>query len=183
MGIYSKEVFGGDAPSVVADQGASTAFSNYDASHCLGPAVIKTVLEGYVAFSAGNGSMKSVQEAQQFISEFTKELVDNGEITAADLQDIQEWINHHSGIFSGNRGGCEHKLFGKILCNCTNVSGCPELEEVQKLHSQLQQAKARALAKLEPAICKEVAMFFQRYGRKLDQTYASTWTNFCSPTA
>ena len=179
MGIYSKEVFGGDAPTVVADQSTNTACSSYDATHCISAAVIKTVLEGYVAFSAENGSMKSTQDAQQFISNFTKELIDNGDITASDLDDIQSWINKHASIFSGVRNGYDQRLLNRVLTSCKDTASVEDLDEIARLTAQLNQAKAKVLAKYTPAICSEVSKFFQRYGRQFDQTYTETWTRFC----
>lgn len=183
MGVYSKEIFGGVPTPVVGDQGASTACGNYDASHSLSCAVIETIIEGYIAFSATNNSISSLDQAKQFASNITKPLVDNGDITGEHLAHIQEWIGRHYQLFSGRTSGmpCEKKLLGKILEKC-DAAQCAEIAEVQKLKAQLCAAKEKALAKYGPAICKEVMTFVQRYGRSFDQSYIKEWTDMCCGT-
>lgn len=184
MGIYSKEVFGGIPTPVTGDQGATTACGNNDASHAMSCAVIETIIEGYIAFSASNGTVTSLDQAKQMASNITKELVDNGDMTATHLEHINAWVGAHYKMFSNNATGmpCEKKLLCKILERC-DAEGCPEIAEVQKLHAQLRAAKAKALAKYGPSICKEVMAFIQRYGRSFDQTYIKEWTDICGATS
>lgn len=183
MGVYSKELFGGVPTPVVGDQGACTACGRNDASGSLSTAVIETMIEGYLAFSAANDSITSLDQAKQFISNITKELVDNGDLDAAHIGHIQTWLNKHYKMFSGNPTcmPCEKKLFGKILENC-DAADCPDIAEVQKLKAQLCAAKAKALTKYGPAICKEVTSFIQRYGKSFDQTYIKEWSDMCGAT-
>jgi hypothetical protein len=180
MGVYSKELFGGVPTPVVGDQGACTACGNNDASHSLASAVIETMIEGYLAFSASNDSITSLDQAKQFVSSITKELVDNGDLNATHIEHINAWLSRHYKMFSGNPTGmpCEKKLLGKILENC-EATDCPEIAEVQKLKAQLCAAKAKALAKYGPSVCKEVMTFIQRYGKSFDQTYIKEWTDMC----
>ncbi len=184
MGIYSKEVFGGVLTPINGDQGTATACGNHDASCPIASAVIETIIEGYIAFSASIDNITSIDQAKQFASTFTKEMIDNGELTNVHLEHIQTWIGQHHQIFSGRYAACmpcEKKLMGKILENC-DASECPEIAEVQRLKAQLCAAKAKALAKYGPAICKEVTCFLQRYGRSMDQTYVKAWTDMCGAT-
>lgn len=181
MGIYSKEVFGGVAAPIVTDQGSATACANHDASHSLSCAVIETIIEGYLAFSASNDTITSTEQAKQVVSTITKELVDNGDITSTHLDHINAWLDRHYKLFSGRHTGmpCEKKLIGKIMENC-DAEECPEIAEVQKLKAQLCAAKAKALAKYGPSICKEVMTFIQRYGKSFDQTYIDEWKSICT---
>ena len=176
MGIYSKEVFGGEntTPAIVTDSIDASRFT---------AAVAKTILQGYLAFSAETGTIKSSQEACQFVSNFTKELIDNGDLSSSDLDELTGWANSHAGIFSGNRASAEKKLVNKILANCTDTMNCPELEEVQKLEAQLKAAKLKAVAKFSPTIGQEVMQFVNRYGRSFDQRYTQTWTNIFDSTS
>ena len=180
MGIYSKEVFGGVPTPIVGDQGASTACGNNDASHPISCAVIETIIEGYLAFTAANDSINSLDQAKQFVSNITKELVDNGDISGTHIEHINAWLSRHYKMFSSQPAGmpCEKKLLGKILENC-DATDCPEIAEVQKLKAQLCAAKAKALAKYSPAICKEITTFIQRYGKSFDQTYIKEWSDIC----
>ena len=184
MGVYSKEVFGGELTPAVGDQGSSTACGNNDASHSLSCAVIETMIEGYLAFSAANDSISTLDQAKQMVSSITKDLADNGDISATHIEHILAWVERHYAMFS-KRGPivcCEKKLLGKILENC-DASECPDIAEVQKLKAQLCSAKAKALAKYGPAICKEVMAFIQRYGKSFDQTYIREWSDICGVTS
>lgn len=180
MGVYSKEIFGGVPTPVIGDQGASTACGNYDASHSLSSAVIETIIEGYIAFSAANDTITSLNQAKQFASTFTKPLVDNGDLTGTHLEHIQCWIDKHTHLFVNRAAGmpCEKKLFCKILEKC-DASASPEIAEFQKIKAQLCAATEKALAKYDSAICKEVVTFIQRYGRTFDQTYIKEWSDMC----
>ena len=183
MGIYSKEVFGSVGAPMLGDQSAAPACGNHDASCSIAAAVIETIIEGYIAFSASNDTITSIDQAKQFASNITKTMVDNGDITGTHLEHIQAWIGRHYQIFSGRLScmPCEKKLMGKILENC-DVADCPDIKEVQELKAKLCAAKAKALAKYGPTICKEVMTFIQRYGRSFDQTYIKAWTDICGTT-
>lgn len=180
MGIYSKSVFDGNVSAADTGIDMHPSCGNYDASNSIGTAVVKTILEGYVAYSASTESMKSIKEAQSFISDFTKELVDNGELTSADLDEMNNWVFNHPQMFANNViAPRDQRLFSSILANYKDDDSCQEIEEVKQLRAKLAKANAKVLAKYGPAIGQEVLRFIQRYGRTLDKNYIKQWNDFC----
>lgn len=170
MGIYSKEVFGGVSTTIVDNHGTSTPLST---------AVVETMIEGYVAFNAANDTFTSSEQAKQFVSDITKTLVDNGDLTDQNIETIKTWVDRHYKMFSDKALPINNnKLFSKIVATC-NPADCPEIAEVQKLQAKLNAAKAKVLAKYGPSISQEVMTFVQRYGKTFDQTYIKEWTDIC----
>lgn len=180
MSIYSKSVFDGNVKTTDANVDMHPSCGNYDASHSIGNAVIKTILEGYIAYGASTESIKSTKEAQQFISDFSKELVDNGDLSSADLAEMNSWVANHPQMFTNTMTKPrDQRIFSRIIANYAEDGVCDEIEEVKTLQSKLAKAKAKVLAKYGPAIGQEVLQFIQRYGRTLDKAYIKQWQEFC----
>lgn len=186
MSIYSKEEFIGPSGDmvgtpVVAPQVAAPAAQNTECKDYLQSAVIITMIEGYIAFRAKNHSLTSITDALDFASSFTKELIDNGEITATQLEVIKNWVKAHAFMFTDGQGCCKNKLLHKVLRNCgyTCVAGNASDESLTKYLQacdQLHRAEREALDNIGPCIKTAIQNFINRYGRSMDESYLKTWS-------
>lgn len=192
MSIYSKELFTGPAagatsptavaPAATPQNDQSTACSNHDASDCISSAVAVTVIEGYIAFRAKNRTLTNLNEALDLVSTMTKDMVDNGDITSCQLENIKSWVKEKSSMFVNSEDCCKHKLMHKVLCNCgftcNGSTECGPETTIGKYlaaHDAFHKAERAALDELGPSIQNAITQFINRYGKLMDETYLSSW--------
>ena len=193
MSIYSKEFFTGPAAGATSltattptptPQAAesSTTCSNHDASDCISPAVAVTMIEGYIAFRAKNHTLTNLNEALDLVSTMTKDMIDNGDITACQLENIKTWVKEKSSMFVNNVECCKHKLVHKVLDNCgftcNGSTECgPETTIGKYLHAhdELHRAERAVIDELGPSIQSSITQFINRYGKLMDEAYLKEW--------
>lgn len=192
MSIYSKELFTGPVagatsptattPAPTPQAAESTACSNHDASDCISAAVAVTMIEGLVAFRAQNRTLTNLNEALDFVSVMTKDMIDNGDITACQLENIKSWIKERSSMFVNTAECCKHKLIHKVLDNCgftcNGSTECGPESTIGKYlhaHDELHKAERAVIDELGPSIDNAITQFINRYGKLMDETYLKSW--------
>lgn len=192
MSIYSKELFTGPVagatsptattPAPTPQAAESTACSSNDASSCVNAAVAMTMIKGYIAFRAHNRTLTNLNEALDFISTVTKDMIDNGDLTACQLENIKSWVKEKSSMFVNTECCCKHKLMHKVLENCaftcTGSTACGADSTLGKLfaaHDAMHKAEREALDELGPSIQNAITQFKNRYGKVFDESYLKDW--------
>ena len=193
MSLYSKEFFTGPAagaisptattPAPTPQASESTACSNHDASDCISAAVAVTMIEGYIAFRAKNRTLTNLNEALDLVSTMTKDMVDNGDITSCQLEQIKTWVKEKSSMFLNAEECCKHKLMHKVLDNCSfTCNGSPEcgpettIGKYFHAHDELHRAERAVIDELGPSIQNSISQFINRYGKLMDETYLKSWS-------
>jgi len=171
MSIYSKENFAGNA--------ASTANSNFDVSDSISSSVAMSLIEGYIAFQASNGSLKSVTQTLDFVSNFTKDMIDNGDLTLAQCEHIKNWVKGHSAMFTDREPNFKNKLVLKVLDNCNITCSSEEdstaLKNYLNRKAEFDRLTCETMNALGPSIKNAISQFTQRYGKSMDDSYLKQW--------
>jgi hypothetical protein len=105
-------------------------------------------------------------------------VIDNGDMTLADLEAIKNHVKAKAYIFaSGSCPGCKHKLIAKILEQCGCSSGeCNEvISKVIAKKQEFHAAIGEAMKAFDPSIDSAINQFINRYGRGFDESYINDW--------